>query len=77
MMMQMIATMASILIGASAMMVIATALASDWATMIQALGFGRVTNELPLPPRGRLAEPARRVRILQVSPAALPWREAA
>jgi len=76
-MMQMIATMASILIGASAMMVIATALASDWATMIQALGFRHATDERPLPPRNRLAAPARRVQILPVSPVPVPWREAA
>jgi hypothetical protein len=77
MMLQLIATMASILTGASAMMVIVMALAKDWTMMIQALGFRRAAGELPLPPRSRLAEPARRIRIFEVSPGAVPWREAA
>ena len=77
MMLQMIATMASILIGAGAMMVIAMALAEDWAPMMQALGFRPTAGERPLPPRDRQAERVRRIRVSQVSPAPVPWRAAA
>jgi hypothetical protein len=77
MMLQMIATMASILIGAGAMTVIAMALAEDWTPMLQAVGFRPTAGERALPPQSSQAERVRRIRVLQVSPVPVPWRAAA
>jgi hypothetical protein len=76
-MVQIVATLISLLLGASALIVIGFSVADDWDALKQALGF-RISSATPqLPPRTRQITPARRARIIRLSVEALPQRAAA
>jgi hypothetical protein len=76
-MVQTVATLVSLLIGFSALAVIAFSLAEDWSAFKRALGLGAVSTTPPLPPRTRQIISARRARIVRLSVDSQAWRRAA
>lgn len=76
-MVQIVATLISLLLGASALLVIGFSLADDWDALKGALGFRTASATPPLPPRTRQITPARRARIIRLSAEASPLRVAA
>ncbi len=76
-MVQIVATLISLLLGASALMVIGLSLADDWDALTRAFGLRAFSGTPPLPPRTRQLAPARRARIVRMSAEASPLRAAA
>jgi hypothetical protein len=75
-MVQIVATLASLLLAISALMVIGLSLAEDWDALKRALGRQTSSMTPPLPPHTRQLTPARRARIVRMS-AESPVRAAA
>jgi hypothetical protein len=76
-MVQIVATLASLLIAISAVTVIGLSLAEDWDALKRAL-LGRATfDSPPLPPRTYQVASARRARIVRMTPGESPVRVAA
>lgn len=76
-MVQTVATLISLLLGISGLAAIVLSLAEEWDAVKRAfLRNGRSTTP-PLPPRTRQLAPARRARIVRITPEASPWRAAA
>ena len=73
-MIQTVATILFLLLGASGMLVIAASLADDWGAFRHALGLGDKVGGLP--PRMRVPSP-QRARVVRISPAGSSWRAAA
>lgn len=76
-MVQTVATLISLLLTASALVVIGFSVADDWETLKSALGFGHSSMTPPLPPRTRQVAPARRARMIRMSAESSPLRAAA
>jgi hypothetical protein len=77
-MLQIVATITSIILLASGAGVIAASLSDDWALMLKALGLHRrKLAAVPLPPQGRPIVYARQIRVMRISPRSAPHRAAA
>lgn len=76
-MVQTVATLISLLLGASALTVIGFSVADDWDGLARALGFRNASTTPPLPPRTRQLAPARRARFVRLPAEASPLRAAA
>jgi hypothetical protein len=76
-MVQIVATLASLLIGISALAVIVLSLAEEWDAVKRALLRPAHSTTPPLPPRTRMLAPARRARMMRVTPEASSLRAAA
>lgn len=76
-MLQLVATMISLLLAIGAGSLIAATLADDWPTLRHALGFRDSDAVAALPRRTRQLVAVRRARIVRVSPAWAPLRAAA
>jgi hypothetical protein len=76
-MVQTVATLASLLIGISALAVIVLSLAEEWAALKRALGLGAFSSAPSLPPRTRQIITPRRARIVRLSVEPQAWRRAA
>lgn len=76
-MLQMFATLVSLLLAGSAVGVIALSLAGDWRLMLRALGLVRPSHVAPLPPHGRPLVFARQVKVMRISPTPVQQRAAA
>ena len=75
-MVQIVATLVSVLLGISALAVIGLTLAEEWAALTRAVAGGRSVAP-PLPRYVRQVAPARRARILRINPVRSPLRAAA
>ena len=75
-MVQIVATLASLLIGMAALAVIALTMAEEWDAFVAAIGLGTRSATPPLPPRTRQLTPARRARMVRL-PGELGQRRAA
>ena len=76
-MVQTVATLVSLLIGISALAVIAFSLAEDWTALKRALGFGAFSTTPPLPPKTRQIISPRRARMVRLSVDSQSWQRAA
>jgi hypothetical protein len=76
-MLQMVATISSLILLALAVGVIASAVSSDWALMLRALRHRAGTAMPPLPPHGRPVVFARQIRVTRITPQSSPQRAAA
>jgi hypothetical protein len=77
-MLQVVATITSIILLAVGCGVVAASLSDDWALMLQALGLRRPRlATMPVPPQGRPIVYARQIRVVRISPRSAPHRAAA
>lgn len=76
-MVQTVATLISLLAGASALSVIGFSLVEEWDALTRALGRATPPLAAPLPRHVRQIAPARRARMVRLTPSALPLRAAA
>ena len=67
-MVQVVATLVSLLVGLAALGVIGVSLAEDWDALKRALGVHDPRHAMALPPRTRQLAPARRARIVRIMP---------
>ena len=67
-MVQMVTTLVSLLAGLSALGVIGLSLAEDWDALKRALGVHNGRQMTPLPPHTRQLAPARRARMVRITP---------
>lgn len=77
-MLQMVATIVSLLVGGIALGAIVSAMTKDWSLMLQALRLQPAWVAAPLPACARpAAAHHRRVRVLRVRPQSAPYAAAA